>query len=611
VAAGPLVWARTLLRLGPVNVTRVAGYRLGLAAGVHPVQHLPAAAPPRGPFFDQPGVARDLQPPDAWRGEARLFGWHRTPLGSGPPDWYLDPLSGARAPRPDRPWWRIPDFDPLLGDIKTIWELSRFDWVVNLAQQAAAGDARALARLNEWLADWCARNPPYRGHNWKCGQESSIRVLHLAVAALVLEQTGAPRPALADVVSAHLRRIAPTVGYATAQDNNHGTSEAAALFVGGSWLEALGHRDGARWRRTGHARLEERARRLIQPDGSFSQYSVNYHRLMLDTLCLAELWRRHLGLPPFSARFTGRAAAATDWLRALVDPVSGDAPNFGANDGANLLPLTGADHHDHRPSVQLAAALFQDARAYPGAGAWETHLAWLGVAPGRVAAPPVRSRLFDDGGQAALRQGDALAVLLYPRFRFRPSHADAMHVDLWVAGENLLRDGGSFGYHADAEAMAYFPGVRAHNTAQFEGRETMPRLSRFLWGSWPRTTGGPALREDAEGARVSAAYRDAAGASHERALELTRAALVVRDRLAGFSGGAVIRWRLRPGAWRLDGAVATDGRHRLTVSGDGAPVRLALVRGWESRYYLQKTEIPVLEIAVEAPGTVTSEYRWG
>ena len=76
---------------------------------------------------------------------------------------------------------------------------------------------------------------------------------------------------------AHLRRIAPTIRYAIAQDNNHGTSEAAALFIGGTWLALLGEPAGRRWAVRGRRWLEDRAGRLIGVDGSFSQYSLNYH----------------------------------------------------------------------------------------------------------------------------------------------------------------------------------------------------------------------------------------------------------------------------------------------------------------------------------------------
>ena len=123
-----------------------------------------------------------------------------------------------------------------LEDIKTVWEASRFDWAISFAQLASQGDLKSLDQLNIWLDNWCEKNPPYFGLNWKCGQEASIRVIHLAIVAVILGQDKRPLPNLIELIKTHLLRIAPTIRYAIAQDNNHGTSEAAALFVGGAWL---------------------------------------------------------------------------------------------------------------------------------------------------------------------------------------------------------------------------------------------------------------------------------------------------------------------------------------------------------------------------------------
>lgn len=596
--------------LGLGNVARVLLYRLGLKTGIHPVQRVATGAPPPGPFFGAVAAPRPLPVPRAWQHAANYFGWYQPDQPDGPPDWHRNPFDGRRAAGSDADWWTIGDFDPATGDIKAIWEASRLDWVVNFAQQARAGSSTTIERLNRWLADWSERNPPYRGHNWKCAQEASIRVMHLAVAALILDETANPQRALIDLLVAHLRRIAPTMSYAIAQDNNHGTSEAAALFIGGSWLERLGRSEGPRWHRKGRHWLENRAQRLIQPDGSFSQYSVSYHRLMLDTLSLVEVWRRHLDLQAFSDDYRIRASAATAWLLAMVDPVTGDAPNCGANDGANLLPLTDADYRDFRPAVQVAATLFENRSAYAGAGSWQAQLSWLGLQGGREEVSTPASGMFDNGGHAVLRSGDARAILRYPRFRFRPSHADALHVDLWVAGKNLLRDGGSFSYSADQEWQDYFAGARGHNTVQFDDREQMLRLSRFLWGRWLQTRTLTPIKETAGAVSVAASYQDYRGAVHERTLELERGSLTVRDRLSGFRSKAVLRWRLCPGDWILDGTAVSNGHHRLEVWADVPIVRQDVVGGWESRYYMQKTAIPVLEVELASPGMVTTRYQW-
>ncbi len=599
---------RTAAALGLPSLARVAAYRLGVRSGLNPVRALRAQVP-GAPFFGVPATALAPAGTSHWRSSALWFSFWPVPLGDGAPDWHANPLSGQRVAAPTRNWWEIADFDPALGDIKPVWEASRFDWVLALAQGARRGEEGALTRLNAWLADWCAQNRPYQGVNWKCGQEASIRVMHLAMATLVLGAQGAGAAGLRDLVRVHLRRIAPTIGYAVGQDNNHGTSEAAALFIGGAWLGTDAEARG--WLRAGRRWLENRAARLIGADGSFSQYSLTYHRMMLDTLCMAELWRRHCDLAPFSARFYARAGAATDWLFHLIDPVSGDGPNLGANDGARLLQLSDAKYRDFRPALQLAGALFRQKRLVPADGPWNAVLEWLGVALPDQVAVAAGSRVFDSGGVATLRAGPAMALLRYPRFRFRPSQADALHTDLWVGGENLLRDAGSYSYNVAPHWTEYFAGTASHNTVQFDDADQMPRWSRFLFADWLRASGVQSLAERDGAMHFAAGYGRRGGPHHHRALALHPDRLEVRDTIGGFCAKAVLRWRLAPGPWRIEGAGVTNGRDTVTVNASMPLARLELCEGWESRHYLEKTDLPVLEIEVNVPGEIYSVYRWG
>lgn len=612
-----MVKANTALALGVPNLARAISYRLGVKFGLNPVRRVHSSIP-AGPFFMSPvsvrssqSLLRGLKPVQLWCQQARYFGRHPVMLNGQPPVWHCNPLNGAAIPAPERPWWQIPDFDPAVGDIKVIWEASRFDWVLSFAQRAVMGDLEALARLNNWLADWLVHNPPYCGPNWKCGQEASIRVMHLAMAALLLEQAREAAPGLVSLVELHLKRIIPTLSYAMAQDNNHGTSEAAALYIGGSWLALRGVAAGQRWQQLGAKWLENRVKRLIAKDGSFSQYSLNYHRVMLDTLSMVELWRRRLGLTDFTVGFYRQVQAATFWLHSMINQHNGDGPNLGANDGARLLPLTDSDYRDFRPSVQLAMVLFEARRAYADDGEFNQPLLWMGLSLPEGCAPSPGSRLFDDGGFAVLRQGKTMAMLRYPRFRFRPSQADALHVDLWLAGKNLLRDAGTYSYHTDSRWLNYFPGTAGHNTVQFDERDQMPRLGRFLFGRWLKTRYLQPIQQHDQSQTVAAGYRDDKGATHRRRLELTDTSLLVEDQLGGFHQRAVLRWRLAPGEWRMAGDNrVTNGEHWLKVSASVPIVRFVVTEGFESRYYLQKETIPVLEVVIQQPGTISTQYGW-
>jgi Heparinase II/III-like protein/Heparinase II/III N-terminus len=605
-----LVKIRTALALGLPSIARVTAYRLGVKLRFNPACHLRVATP-QGPFFQSKPRQRATASPGAnWHTSAQLFGRWPFAVNRQPPDWWTNPLTGKKIANPDRDWWNIPDFDPTTGDIKVIWELSRMDWVPAFAQRAYNADAQALSQLNAWLAHWCENNPPYRGPNWKCGQEASIRVMHLALAALLLDQTSDSSSGLLDLVDVHLQRIAPTIHYAVGQDNNHGTSEAAALFVGGSWLALHGLAQGKKWQHMGRKWLENRTTRLIGQDGGFSQYSLNYHRLLLDTLSVAELWRRHVRAPEFSNAFYQHAAAATGWLYQMISPETGDGPNVGANDGARLLQLSNTAYRDYRPSVQLAMALFSKQQAYPKEGPWNEALQWLGIELPQARAPSPGNFVDDDCGFAVLRHGPAMAMLRYPRFRFRPSQADALHLDFWLRGENLLCDDGSYSYHADQECLQYFGNAASHNTVQFDGRDQMPRLGRFLLGDWLGTSFVQPLAQSEPVVEFAAGYRDRAGGSHRRRVMLGNAGLRVVDDVEGFKKKAVLRWRVPHRHWRLEGQRWTDGAHTLTVQSSVPIARCEVVDGWQSRHYLEKTPVSVLEVEIEQAGTFTTHYEW-
>ncbi|MBL4574670.1 MAG: hypothetical protein JKY51_01045 [Opitutaceae bacterium] len=238
------VKVKTAVALGIVNIGRILWYRLGLVVGFNPVKGLEASIE-KGVFFREPlsKYEAELEANEQWLNKQTYFG-RQFNDSSEVPNWHQSCLTGVTVKQPLRPWWEIADFDDELGDIKGVWEASRFDWVLSFAQQAALGDKESLIKLNDWLNDWLKNNPPYLGVNWKCGQEASIRVMHLAMASFIMGQHKCTTKILLGFVKAHLKRIAPTISYAIAQDNNHGTSEAAALFIGGSWLVENGDKDG-------------------------------------------------------------------------------------------------------------------------------------------------------------------------------------------------------------------------------------------------------------------------------------------------------------------------------------------------------------------------------
>lgn len=571
----PLLLVDAAWRLGPRALTNWALHRLGRAWGyrldqAQPVAEAGAALPEsRVAPLDWPEEAARLLP----RAEAL------DPAPDGAPDWAPDwhgPFDAAT------PAMRLDLFAP--GDIRPLWERHRLAALPLLAQaHRLAPEAGHLARARALLADWAARNPPFLGPAWACGQEAAARALHLMLTLALLEADRQP-PAEARALLALLaRRIEATPHYAAAQDNNHPVSEAAGLFLCG-----LGLGDAARAAR-GARRLSACLARLVSPEGAFAQISTGYHRLLLDTLSLAEWFRRRHGAPPFPAPFATRAAAATGWLLPLVDPTTGAMPRLGHLDDSALADLSLAGPADARGSLERAARLFLDASAGFAA---DPGCRWLGlpVPPRDVARPTGTWRggtllgLMGQGSRAFLRTG---------RSRFRPGHADLLHLDLWDGASNLLRDGGTGAYNPPAERRAwltFFQGTAAHNTIAFDDLDQMPRVSRFLFAHWPRCETLP------DGGRMT----DWRGNRQTRRLARQGRTWLVEDEVSGPFRHLVLRWHLAPGAWalRADGVEGPAGRLRIEAD---APLSLALAEGLHSPAYGRAEPAPVLEARLAAP----------
>ncbi len=180
--------------LGFVNVVNVAGYRLALASGLIK-KVMPAGNGYHDPLFHGSShLVKELSCPvsesnvvdlaeDQLKGNISYFSDRQYNVGS-PPDWFLNPVSQKRCPDVDSHWSELPDFSDEVGDIKIIWEASRFDWVLFFARAyCVTGDERYLSALNKWVSDWTDKNPLNLGPNWKCGQEAAIRMLQALLAA--------------------------------------------------------------------------------------------------------------------------------------------------------------------------------------------------------------------------------------------------------------------------------------------------------------------------------------------------------------------------------------------------------------------------------------------
>lgn len=368
----------------------------------------------------------------------------------------------------------ILDLNPSAIDIKFIWEPARFEWAYILGRAYTLSEKEKYAEAFwKYFECFTNGNPAYLGPHWMNGQEVAIRLMAFIWAGQAFEGAAATTPALrarlATALAVHAARIPPTLVYARSQENNHLILEASALYAGGCVLEQ------PKWREVGWAWLNRGLQRQISSYGEYIQHSTNYHRLMLQSVLWVDaiLRGQHRQWPTATNESLIRAS---HWLFSMIDPISGRAPNLGANDGALIVPLGVSSFNDFRPTVQAAARAFLRTGLPPGV--WDEMSMWLGLGPSK------RTADSDAYMTEHLRAQNSWGYLRASRFKSRLSHMDQLHFDLWWRGINIAQDAGTYLYNGEYPWDNTLVSTRVHNTVMVDGRDQMTRGGRFLSLDW-------------------------------------------------------------------------------------------------------------------------------
>ena len=403
-------------------------------------------------------------------------------------------------------WSQISDDTNI--DIKFIWEPNRFSFVYTLVRAYAATQNEKYAEAFwQSVLDWGEHNPPNTGPNWMDGQEISLRLMAWTFGYYQFSDSPSSTPQrlaqFTQFVVAQAERIYKNIDYAISTRSNHTISEAFGLWLVGLLFPEL--KDSERYLSLGRMLLEQEAATQIFPDGSYSMYSLNYHRFVLH-IYLYAIRLGELNNSPFSDALYSSVSASIDFLTQLIDPQSGQMPVYGSNDGALVLLLNNCDFTDYRPLLQLGSYITKKELLFEP-GLWDEDIFWLYGEQALIPNPsPAGRRELEspspfgrgvrgegEGGTYILRNKNSKAILRCTDFRARPSHADQLHMDLWIHGQNIACDAGTYLYSGEGIWRNGLAHTSVHNTVTVDGKDQMTMLSRFTWTNWAK---GQVLKND-------------------------------------------------------------------------------------------------------------------
>ena len=516
-------------------------------------------------------------------------------------DWQADPVTGQAWPGVYHADVPVHGGDTGSGDVKHVWELSRQQYLIDLAKaHFLTGNDADLRAMQELVGSWIHGNPYATGVNWSCALEPAFRAWSWLWAYYLTADALDPEFHLewlrgfydhGRFLHRHLEHYSSPF--------NHLIGEAAALYTLGCCFTEF--RESEQWRRRGRQVLETRLDEQFYADGGSVEQSLFYHHATTGFYLLAALVARANGVE-LSPRIWSAIERGIEFSMTFVQP-DGSTPEIGGADDGKPIRLEHLPFWDFRPYYAIGAVLFGRGDFKTAAGRFWEDAAWLLGAEGHrafaslPAQEPPRSRALPHSGYAVWRSGWS-ADADYVCFDCGPQaaglrrddvpsaahgHADCLSAIATLGGHPVLVDPGFYCYNGPSEWEVHFRKTAAHNTVTIDGRDQARHVSKMAWThTYAAELEGFAADAAVGWARGSHdGFADAGhGVVHRRTVWLRPGGyLILYDEITGRAGHvARANYQFAPGGLELTASDSALFANRFELSwACSAPARAAIV----------------------------------
>ena len=427
------------------------------------------------------------------------------------PDWFLDPVTGKRAPQADYCFNVNHRSEDVTGNVKQVWELSRMHHLTVLATAfALTGDERYAERTASHLRSWWAQNPFLSGVHWTSGIETGLRLISwvwlrrlLDGWAGVMELFEDNEVALAQIWW-HQHYLASFRSRGSSA-NNHVIAEAAGLLVAAlafDWFTESAH-----WSGEAAGLLERELALNTFPSGVNREMAFEYHGFVTELATVAAV----------EADLAGRPLSMDTWallyrmfnVVASTADVSLRSPRQGDGDDGKVLVLD-PPTADRTPGLlAIGEGLFDAPGWWPSVEATVASTLLPLIARRRDTDGHLgrREPHYADAGLTLMRSAPADGEEIWCRCDAGPhgflsiaahAHADALAVEVRYDGTDVLADPGTYCYHGEPRWRRYFRSTLAHNTVEVGHQDQSTSGGPFLWTRHARS-GLSQLETNADG----------------------------------------------------------------------------------------------------------------
>ena len=396
-------------------------------------------------------------------------------------DWITNPLTKHKYDVNNH-WSEIEDFSVKSGDIKYVWEKARFSFLYDVIRYDFHHDEDQSEFVFNQIEDFINKNPINQGPNYKCSQEISLRVLNWTFALYYYKDSSLLTEKffnkLMNSIYWQIHHVYKNIHFSRISvRNNHAITETLLLYLSNKLFPFLPNVKN--WSKKGKSWFEQEIEYQIYSDGTFLQFSMNYHRVVVQLLTWG-IQLSKLNNDSFKSNVYERAEKSLIFLKTCMDLKSGQLPNYGSNDGALFFKLNNDDYRDYRSQLDDLTAVLNGHTEFDTKSSF-----WYGVNPVNN-SPKHFSVLneFKESGYYILQEKNSKTFVRCGAYKDRPFQSDNLHLDIWIDGKNILRDSGSYKYNTKKELINYFNGSEGHNTISIDGKDQMQKGDRFIWNYW-------------------------------------------------------------------------------------------------------------------------------
>ena len=397
-------------------------------------------------------------------------------------DWLTNPTTNYKYDI-KKHWSQIQDLSEEAGDIKFIWEKSRFSYLYDCIRYDYHFEEDQSEFVFSEIENFINKNPINQGPNYKCSQEISLRVLNWTFALYYYKDsehlTERIFAKILNVIYWQLHHVYHNIHFSRiAVRNNHAITETLMIYLSGKLFPFF--LETKQWSKKGKKWFEQEIAYQIYEDGTFLQFSMNYHRVVIQLLSWG-LQIAKLNNEKFDEVVYQRAKKSLAFLDACSDPLTGMLPNYGSNDGALFFKLTDDDYRNYRSQLDDLRAIISKKTHFPSESIF-----WYGLKDIKIQQNQnfQETHTFEKGGYYIIQEDNTKTFVRCGAYKDRPSQSDNLHLDIWVNGINFLRDSGSYKYNTHKKYIDYFNGCEGHNTVGLSKENQMLKGGRFIWYYW-------------------------------------------------------------------------------------------------------------------------------